>query len=91
MSHYVVKVDRREFICRSCDGCGIIIRSVYFLIKPKTNRRVWTDCYCVDCTAKTDVVYEYYLETADPIMRTFYDLETLAWYYPHLVPKLKKI
>lgn len=74
-----------------CRGCSVDVGSGRLDIFGSRSF-VWVGAYCEECTKGIDVVYDYYLEdVAIGNTATFYDLETLAWYCPHLVPRLEKI
>lgn len=54
---------------------------------------LWQRIYCSGCVKELDTVYNYYIEIHHDVglTYTFYDLESLHWYFPSLVPSLTKI
>lgn len=49
--------------------------------------------YCDSCVKKIKIVHDYYLEVrhGSSLTITYYDLVSLGYYHPELVPRLEKI
>lgn len=94
MAYHIMKVARNVERYATCSECSADELKTYFRSAINLlGGLLWQRIYCSGCVKELDTVYNYYIEIHHDVglTYTFYDLESLHWYFPSLVPSLTKI
>lgn len=90
MPHYVIRIARSTNLtaCR-CDRCRVVILDTYYNVREVAAVGSWRKRFCGGCVSRLDVVHDYYLEVPGLLWTdTFYDLASVRWVRPDLIPSL---